>query len=126
ANWNDAEVLALVNFLWEHRAQAGDGGTFKDTTFNAVAEHITKHWATGPPKTAKHCKTKWAEVTIITYKETTSGTHWDNNNGASIDGEAASSAWNNYINASKIMATFWTKGWPYFDKMQDIMPNTSV
>ena len=39
---------------------------------------------------------------IISYKETTSGTHWDNVNGAKIDGEAALSAWNNYINASTV------------------------
>jgi hypothetical protein len=39
---------------------------------------------------------------IISYKETTSGTHWDNVNGANIDGEAALSAWNNYINASPV------------------------
>ena len=34
ANWNEEETLALVDYLWEHRAEAGDGGTFKDTTFN--------------------------------------------------------------------------------------------
>jgi hypothetical protein len=39
---------------------------------------------------------------IISYKESTSGTHWDNVNGAKIDGEAALSAWNNYINASPV------------------------
>jgi hypothetical protein len=64
ANWNDAETLALVDFLWEHRAEAGDGRTFKDTTFNAAAEHIAKDWSTGATKTAKRCKTKWAAVSL--------------------------------------------------------------
>jgi hypothetical protein len=62
ANWNDAETLALVDFLWEHRAEAGDGGTFKDTTFHAAADHIAKDWTTGAAKTVKRCKTKWAGV----------------------------------------------------------------
>ena len=39
---------------------------------------------------------------IVTYKETTSGTHWDNVNGAGIEGAAVLSAWNNYINVSKV------------------------
>lgn len=63
ANWNNnTETLALVDFLWEHRSEAGDGGTFKDTMFNAAADHIAKYWTTGPTKTAKRCKTKWAGV----------------------------------------------------------------
>jgi hypothetical protein len=123
ANWNDAETLALVNFLWKHRAEAGDGGTFKNTTFNAAAADIAKLWSTGAAKNGARCKTKWAGVSpsdavlprtdssfqlktifrgIVAYKEKTSGTHWDNNNGAGIDGEAALLAWNNYISASKV------------------------
>ncbi|KAF8808031.1 hypothetical protein BYT27DRAFT_7338626 [Phlegmacium glaucopus] len=33
ASWNEKEVEALVNYLWEHRAESGDGGTFKDFFF---------------------------------------------------------------------------------------------
>ena len=39
---------------------------------------------------------------IITYKDTTSGMHWDNMKGASISGDAATSAWNNYLAVSKV------------------------
>ena len=53
ANWNDAETLALVDYLWEHKAEAGDGGTFKDTTFNAAADYIAKDWTTGATKNGK-------------------------------------------------------------------------
>jgi hypothetical protein len=62
ANWNDEETLALVDFLWEHKNEAADGGTFKDTMFNAAAKYIAKDWTAGAAKTAKHCKTKWAAV----------------------------------------------------------------
>jgi hypothetical protein len=64
ANWNDAEVVGLVDFLWEHRAEAGDGGSFKDTAFNAVAGDIAKHWTVGPTKNAKRCKTKYSGVSL--------------------------------------------------------------
>ncbi|KIM76953.1 hypothetical protein PILCRDRAFT_12475 [Piloderma croceum F 1598] len=134
ANWNEPETVALVNYFWEHRAEGGDGGTFKDTAFNAVATHIAHLWTSGPVKTAKKCKTKYNGLktifrAIVTYKDTTSGSHWDNVKGANIEGEAALATWNNYINASKSnkpMAAFRTKGWLYFDKFQDIIPNASA
>lgn len=62
ASWNDEETLALVDYLCEHRSESGDGGTFKDSMFNAVAEHIAPHLTSGPAKTAKHCKTKYNSV----------------------------------------------------------------
>jgi hypothetical protein len=27
ANWNDAEIVGFIDFLWKHRAEAGDGGS---------------------------------------------------------------------------------------------------
>ena len=36
ASWNDEETQALVDYLWEHRAESGDGGTFKDAVFNTI------------------------------------------------------------------------------------------
>jgi hypothetical protein len=82
---------------------------------------------------------------IVTYM-TTSGTHWDNVNGAGIEGTAALSAWNNYINELKvcleitnlIICSFTNlpfhpvkrghdplldKGLAVFDKFQDILLN---
>ncbi|KAF8811320.1 hypothetical protein BYT27DRAFT_7090095, partial [Phlegmacium glaucopus] len=131
ASWNEKEVEALVNYLWEHRAESGDGGTFKDMTFNAIPGCIADLLTSGPAKTAKQCKTKYNLLKatfrmIITYKDTTSGTHWDGQKGANIEGDAAVSAWNNYINASKLISPFRNKGWPYFENFQDIIPNASA
>lgn len=83
---------------------------------------------------------------IITYRDTTSGTHWDNDGGANILGQAAQSSWDNYLNASKVqfnsstsyilhnrvfqsnkaMAPFRNKGWAHFDRMSEILPNASA
>jgi len=64
ASWNEPETVALVNYFWEHRAEGGDGGTFKDTAFNAVAAHIAHLWTSGPAKTARKCKTKYNGVSL--------------------------------------------------------------
>jgi hypothetical protein len=62
ADWNEAETTAFVNYLWEHRAEGGDGGGFKDVTFRGASMHIASFLAAGPAKTPKHCKTKWTSV----------------------------------------------------------------
>ena len=62
AQWNKNEVAKLVDYLHEHRAQRGDTGNFKDPTYNAAAEYIQPFCTTGPVKTGKMVKTKWAWV----------------------------------------------------------------
>lgn len=59
AHWNDAEVDALVDYLHDHKAEAGDGGNFKSNTLNAAATHIKQHLSQGTVKTGKMCKGKW-------------------------------------------------------------------
>ena len=62
AQWNENEVAKLVDYLHEHRAQRGDAGNFKDPTYNAAAEYIQPFRMTGPVKTGKMVRTKWAWV----------------------------------------------------------------
>lgn len=62
AQWNDAEVDALVDYLHDHKAEAGDGGNFKASTFNAAAAHIKPYLLHGPMKTGKMCRGKWTTV----------------------------------------------------------------
>jgi hypothetical protein len=168
AHWDDQETIQLIQYLHEHRSEGGDGGGFKSPTLNAAARHLASlrtPGASGDPKTAKQVKTKWDGVStpnnsgllllilvlqlkaifraIITYRDTTSGTHWDNTVGANISGPQAEAAWNNYINPSsvstihyltsslsyymmqstKLMTPFSGKGWAHFEKMQEIMPD---
>ena len=62
-NWDDeAETTAFVEYLWEHRSEGGDGGTFKDVTMRAAAEHIADKRTMGPIKLVKHCKIKYSAV----------------------------------------------------------------
>ena len=40
-NLNDSETLGLVDFLWEHRAEAGDGGTFKEVVLGQLRQQLS-------------------------------------------------------------------------------------
>jgi hypothetical protein len=43
---------------------------------------------------------------IISFRDNTSGMHWDNQHGENIDSEVASSTFDNYINLSKVHFKF--------------------
>ena len=67
AQWNEQEVTALLEYLNGHKSEAGDGGSFKMSTFNVAAVHIQQHLTQGPVKTGKMCKTKWNMVCLLLY-----------------------------------------------------------
>jgi hypothetical protein len=48
ANWNDAEITALINYLIEHMAEVGDGGNFKKATFTGALGAVGPHHSAGP------------------------------------------------------------------------------
>ena len=65
AIWNDVETQSLINYLIEHKSEAGDGVKFKDPTFTGAAEAILPLRTKEPPKTGKMCKTKFASVSKL-------------------------------------------------------------
>jgi hypothetical protein len=60
-HWSDDE-LALIKFLLDHKAEAGDGGSFKANIWNAAAVEMLKHTSKGGPKIAGKCKAKYVAV----------------------------------------------------------------
>jgi hypothetical protein len=63
-----------LDYLATNKSQ-GDGiGNFKDTTFMGAATAISPLLSAGPPKTAKHCKMKWALVRLFIYSSFSSDT----------------------------------------------------
>lgn len=120
ASWKTQEVDALLDFLYEHRAEGGDGGTFRKATFNRSAVHIAPYLQIGPAKTGEMCKSKWNSVCSgivhtdrhpiiliipqmkLLYRDINSyrnrsGVHWDNVNGAGISGTDAADTWEAYV-----------------------------
>lgn len=62
ATWTHAEVVALVDFLHEHRSEAGDGGNFKKPTFQRLVQHLVAFCNNGHAKDVKSCQNKWSSV----------------------------------------------------------------
>ena len=48
----------MISFLITHKAEAGDGFHFKDTTWTKVADHLRPMRTEGGVKTAKKCREK--------------------------------------------------------------------
>jgi len=65
ASWSIADETALIYFLIEHRAEAGDGFNFKATTFNAASLVLDARRTKGATKTSRVCKNKWTQVRLI-------------------------------------------------------------
>ena len=60
--WTEADETALIDFLSLHRAEAGDGGNFKEAVFNAAAIEMKNIMMMGPEKTSSACRSKWDRV----------------------------------------------------------------
>ncbi|KAG0694823.1 hypothetical protein DFH29DRAFT_779146, partial [Suillus ampliporus] len=102
AIWNDAETDGLVAYLHSKQSKIGDGGNFTSAVYNDAATAIVAYKTRGPTKVGSHCKNKWQSLkniyhVIENYRFNTSGTHWDNQIGAGIEGKAASDVWDAYM-----------------------------
>jgi hypothetical protein len=58
----DWPEIELINFLIEHKAEAGDLATFKPVIWNAASQLLEKSRIKGGPKTSKACSEKWSRV----------------------------------------------------------------
>ena len=66
ANWNDAETVGLVQYLYEHRSEGSGNGNFKAQTLNNAAKSIATLRSMGPVKSGKMVRTKWTSVCYLT------------------------------------------------------------
>lgn len=54
--WTEAEEIRMIDYLVQHKAEAGDGVNFKKTVWNGVAKELAPRW------NWEKCKSKWARV----------------------------------------------------------------
>ena len=67
ADWSYANEVELINFILDHKAEAGDFATFKPTVWNAASQHLEQYWKKGGPKTAASCSSKWTQLSGLSY-----------------------------------------------------------
>lgn len=61
--WSDADIEALIGFLWEKRSTAGDGMSFNAIIWKEAALKVySLPDRKGGRKTSGSCKIKWARV----------------------------------------------------------------
>jgi len=62
AFWTQNDEVALINYLIDHKSEAGDGANFKTNVFVGASQELTKTVSCGGLKTPAACKSKWAWV----------------------------------------------------------------
>ncbi|PPQ79922.1 hypothetical protein CVT25_002996 [Psilocybe cyanescens] len=129
ATWTPAEETELIDFLVDCKTEAGNGGNFKKTTFQQAVTHIAPLLQHGPAKTVKGCQNKWAGFHkiywVIRAIQAVSGWVWDNDTGASITLDSASS-WDDYVKKHPGAKPFHNKGWCHLLKVALLMPSTAT
>jgi hypothetical protein len=66
AYWSLDDEAALIKFLTQRKAEAGDGGNFPKKIWNAAAVEMAKQPNfRGGPKTPSSCSSKWNRVRIM-------------------------------------------------------------
>lgn len=62
ADWTESDETRFIDFLVEHKSEAGDGGNFGMRTFKPASVYLEKFRTKGGPKTPLSCKGKLASV----------------------------------------------------------------
>ncbi|KIJ96569.1 hypothetical protein K443DRAFT_107050 [Laccaria amethystina LaAM-08-1] len=127
AHWSDDDITTLITFLISKKASAGDGIGFKGSVWTKAATAVNKVPHTkGAKKTSGSCKSKWGKLketyNIVADIRAQSGFKWDDDGGADID-ETTAEVWASYEKRHKGSAPFRNKGWPWYKKVQPLMPN---
>ena len=62
AQWSEADEIALLEYIAEHKAEASAGMKFKSSFWSGAAKEMLSHSALGGVKTAQGCSSKWDRV----------------------------------------------------------------
>jgi hypothetical protein len=62
AQWSEADEIALIEYITDHRAEAGDGMKFKASFWTGAAKEMLAHSNSGGTKTPAGCSSKWDRV----------------------------------------------------------------
>ncbi len=62
AQWSVADEIALIDYIANHKAEAGDGMKFKPSFWSGAAKEMVSHSTLGGVKTSQGCSSKWDRV----------------------------------------------------------------
>ncbi|KAG1806381.1 uncharacterized protein HD556DRAFT_1436348 [Suillus plorans] len=132
AQWNDAEIIALLDYLITNKLKMA-ATSFKIDTFNKAATAIEAQniRTQGIMKTGAHCRNKYTSLKAafnqINKYRNKSGIHWDPEIGANIQGRAAEDAWSAYLtNPANAGMKQFKNGWRFYAKMEQLLSRVSA
>ena len=64
AQWSEADKITLIEYITEHKDEAGDGMKFKSSFWTGAAKMMVSHSSLGGVKTSQGCSSKWDRVRI--------------------------------------------------------------
>jgi hypothetical protein len=67
AQWTEADEIALIEYIADHKSEAGDGMKFKASFWSGAANEMVSHSALGGVKTSQGCSSKWDRVRTKLY-----------------------------------------------------------
>ncbi|KAI6097341.1 hypothetical protein EDD16DRAFT_1443841, partial [Pisolithus croceorrhizus] len=101
AKWTEEEGCALVLYLQENAAVAGDGLNFPKKYFNSASQHLKKKFPNqhGGEKTDSMCSSKWTilreEYSAVVDLKKASGFTWTDEHGAGMT--SCDTVWKEYV-----------------------------
>ncbi|KAH9013691.1 hypothetical protein EDB85DRAFT_2157997 [Lactarius pseudohatsudake] len=126
--WLPIDEDTLLDYLWDHWSEAGEGMCFKAPTLTGAAAKVQEMTTKGGPKTMGSCKNKWGKFKelylIICDIKSQSGFTWSDEQGATI-GPESTSVWEVYVKKKPGAEHFRNKGWGHFYKVQHLMPSNA-
>ncbi|KAJ7579640.1 hypothetical protein C8J56DRAFT_1058650 [Mycena floridula] len=124
ALWTSDDIHCMLQQLALHKAEAGDGGNFKASTFTKVAVEVEKVRTVGAKKTQKVCQDKFTQLKLVYSKivalQGVSGWTWTNEGGCNID-ETSAASWNEYTAKHQGVERFQNAGWEFLEGMGNLV-----
>ena len=62
AVWTEADEVAFIQYIADHKSEAGDGMKFKSSFWTGAAAAMQPLTTQGGPKTSAGCSAKWDRV----------------------------------------------------------------
>ncbi|KAJ7055147.1 hypothetical protein C8F01DRAFT_1259168 [Mycena amicta] len=128
ASWTGPDIQTLLDYLVEKAAASGDGGNFRKTVFQPIADKLNGIRTVGGPKTLTAVMSKYKSLRktfeVVSALMDLSGFTWDSEKGVNVTPEMED-AWSDYVRKHPEAAPFRKKGFPYYETMRPLMPSTA-
>ncbi|KAG6819327.1 hypothetical protein H0H93_012870 [Arthromyces matolae] len=128
ASWSPDDEKLLLQYLIEHKSEAGDGMSFKKPTFTGAAEKVNEIITKGGRKTPDSCKNKYRSLKmtyeLVSAIRGNSGWSWDDEKGVEVSPEKLGT-WEAFVEKNPGAEEFAHAGWVHLEAFDQLSPSTA-